>query len=106
MDREATMRSLIGGDVYVIAWWDDPKDKKINFQDFYAEGLHYIPIFSSEATAKEQTKDTPYEKKVVRIRGSIFFPLFRGDELLILNPKDGLHQQFRASEFQSLMAKR
>ena len=105
--REWLMNSLIDGHVGIIAWWDSPQDKSMHIQDFYHAGtLHYYPIFSSDAIAREQTKGTPYESKLVSIKGSLLFSMLRGDELLILDPKDGLNRQFKAFEFKALMAQR
>ena len=93
-------KALMASDVYVIlAEEPDPQKSVINLQNFFKEGESFVPFFSSEANLKRATEGMPMEKPFYMIKGVLFFSLFKGDELLILNPGCRVTREFRADEF-------
>ncbi len=72
--------------VIVIGSWDDLESDSIRIQDFVADGGSFIPIFSDEATFKQQARGSGFEDNGILIDLNLLASMLQGDEILILNP--------------------
>ncbi len=70
----------------VIGRWDDPSASKLTLQDFIIEGRSTIPIFSDEASFKQQATGTPFERDGLVIAGGLLLSMLKDDDRLILDP--------------------
>ena len=90
--------SLFSGseNIYSLLWWDDPDGKIINARSFVINGHDSIPIFSSEAEAKEQLVGSGYEKNLVSVRTSLLASKLQKMEYTVLNPGGASPIQFKS----------
>ena len=103
MEKTEQLLQIVGDEVVVIAWWDDPNDNMINIQDFIKDGESYIPVFTSTEIAKQQTAGSEYTDQLVEIKTGFFVSLLKGTETLVFNPDEKFTLKFSAEEFTELI---
>ena len=74
--------------IIVIGEWDDPACRTLKLQNFVADGISFIPLFSDEAAFERQVKGSGFEDDGLAIDCNLLLSMLHGDELLILNPND------------------
>lgn len=82
--------------IYSLLWWDDPDGNIINARSFVINGHDSIPIFSSEAEAKEQLADSGYEKDLVSVKPSLLAGILQKMEYTVLDPGGVSPIQFKS----------
>ena len=95
--REQEIILLFSGteNIHSLLWWDDPKSNIINARSFIINGNDSIPIFSSEAEAKQQIAGSGYEKDLVSVKPSLLAGILQKMEYAILNPGGKNPVQFK-----------
>ena len=90
--------SLFSGseNIHSLLWWDDPDGKVIHARSFIINGHESIPIFSSEAEAKEQLAGSGYEKDLVSVKPSLLAGILQKMEYAVLNPGGASPIQFKS----------
>lgn len=97
-------RRLLGGHVFIIATWQDPKSNQITVQDFTdPQGRSFLPFFSDETHFRAETKGSGLEDKGVSIDCNIFISMLHGQEMLLLNPGSGTPVTLRKSDFEPFL---
>ena len=95
---KTTIDSLFSGseNIYSLLWWDDPNGRIINARSFVINGHDSIPIFSSEAEAKEQLAGSGYEKDLLSVKPSLLAGILQKMEYTVLNPGGASPIQFKS----------
>ncbi len=70
----------------VIGSWKDARARQITLQNFIADGVPFIPIFSDEATFAQQVAGSGFEAQGIAIDRGFLASILNGDEDLILDP--------------------
>ena len=70
----------------VIGSWENVDSRTLTLQDFVADGVAFIPLFTDEETFKHEARGSGFESAGILIDKDFLHSLLRGDELLILNP--------------------
>lgn len=75
----------------------------IQIQNYEANDILFIPVFTSAEKLKESLHGHKLENEVINIKGTYFCSLLGGDEVIIINPD--LPDEIRTSavELQDLM---
>jgi len=58
----------------------------ISIQNYEANGILFIPVFTSAEKLKESLKGHKLENEVIKIDGSYFCSILLGNEIIIINP--------------------
>jgi hypothetical protein len=97
-NAKTIIESLFAGseNIHSLLWWDDPDGRVINARSFIINGHESIPIFSSEAEAKEQLADSGYEKDLVSVKPGLLADILQKIEYAVLNPGGASPIQFKS----------
>lgn len=98
MHKQALLKALMQGQVYVIGEWTSPALKEINIQDFSRNGRPFTPFFSDQKHFADETRGSPFEKKGTFLDANIFASVLKGTETVILNPGSKTPIEFTAAE--------
>ena len=70
----------------------------INIQDFVANGITFIPVFSSKEKFTRSTKGADLGKQIIEIDGIFLLSLLKGNETLRVNPGLEDEEDYEASD--------
>jgi len=73
-------------EIIVIGGWDDDSGRSLRLQNFVANGESFIPIFSDEASFRQQVQGSGFEDAGIAIDRNLLVSVLHGDELLVLDP--------------------
>jgi hypothetical protein len=75
----------------------------ISIQNYEANGILFIPVFTSAEKLKESLKGHKLENEVIKMEGSYFCSILLGNEIIIVNPDLSDEIRTSANELSELM---
>lgn len=99
-----TIQEIFSNQVVLIL--AEPLNKNsniISIQNYESNGILFIPVFTSAEKLKESLNGHKLDNEVIKINGSYFCSLLKGNEIIIINPDLSDEIRTSANELTELM---